>query len=943
MRIIEVRQGNEFRTIASNIYDEKQFFYQSYLQAAQCIGEIVNESIRFRERTQSGRQCDFRPYPPMSQEQALMGYSNNIVAFCAKRGQGKTSAMLSMAKAIELLPLDNLSEKYRSDAQKFWDTAQKEQLSPGGVSSGNRVTQSRFFVLDPIDPTMMEPCDSMFQNICSRMFQSYETYWNRMYCDRKDIDIGRGETLLKAFQRTFSTFMSLKNRHSSDDEDDLTRMSEASDSARVKKAFSALVEKFLAFIGKDMLVIQIDDADLATERAYELVEEIRKYCVIPNVLVLMAVHLETLRNCIEQENVRQYKYLLSNSMRVDHMDPHRCREIAERYIDKLIPGNHQIHLPYVEDSIRERSIQLDLKYLDKDGNDKLDVFPAKAEDGQENSEEERPQYQDILMRLVYKKTGVILMPPRSHLHNFIPRRFRELTHFLSIFASMKSVIAFDDPHAFVSPLKLFELRSTKNKDELMRQKERELEEELRQRLENLNQLEVYFFQHWCPPVVSKTEMKALLEIWQAPLRSKNKRTMAWLNNLYPPAPGLGVEKEHSHPEDKSSAAQETGYAWAQISGRLDEILHEERKEQRFGFIYAIRLYYTIYMNKIVLRGIESGKGFKELYDLYNGHLSLSAFLGKDEEKASFSVSVHLLKVLTADIKGTNDQTVIDRVCVPLDNGVEVRNVNSVFRRDGSQWKLSNDYHCLRVNLFYAPLNELRRFESAEEWTEGDYTVAASALQLLCNSDCQYRVKKYIQPYLRALCDWEKGITFAHWAQKVFTGVDAILQKEEVEKSTADIFGEIEINKHHLPIVSGFGEMFPKGSGHNESKKSFSSMLTVLYLANPSNCVEEYKNLLQKIHEAVDAEQFRAVLAKNDAIIQELCKIPAFVGFLTSVQNEEFAKKTEQTENKDLVQKQLNEVEQKRNMVQGETDIEKWDDLVAMLLNENWLSGHDSPN
>ena len=102
-------------------------------------------------------------------------------------------------------------------------------------------------------------------------------------------------------------------------------------------------------------------------------------------------------------------------------------------------------------------------------------------------------------------------------------------------------------------------------------------------------------------------------------------------------------------------------------------------------------------------------------------------------------------------------------------------------------------------------------------------------------------------------------------------------------------------------------------------------------------------MLQKIHEAVDAEQFRAVLAKNDAIIQELCKIPAFVGFLTSVQNEEFAKKTEQTENKDLVQKQLNEVEQKRNMVQGETDIEKWDDLVAMLLNENWLSGHDSPN
>lgn len=89
---IRIKEGNELHTATMDTYDEDAFFYSSYQQAAATVTKIVKLSNDYL--TKPARSSTSSGAPSYAQ------YHNNIVAFCADRGQGKTSAMLSMAEAL---------------------------------------------------------------------------------------------------------------------------------------------------------------------------------------------------------------------------------------------------------------------------------------------------------------------------------------------------------------------------------------------------------------------------------------------------------------------------------------------------------------------------------------------------------------------------------------------------------------------------------------------------------------------------------------------------------------------------------------------------------------------------------------------------------------------------------------------------------------------------
>ena len=360
---ITIYYGYEFRTYTGNIYDKNEFFYAQYCQTARCISEIVNESEIFCEKYRNGRS-EYDQESSRAERQELRGYPNNIVAFCSRRGNGKTSAMLSMTRALEMLPLkDETEEKYefwrkaRDTPRKFYDNNHENFER----KAKKQVEDCSYLVMETIDPANMEQNDSILLNILSRMYHM----WNQDFKQEKSRDEYISRDLVNAFQDAYRNVYSLKKPLEGDELDEydsLTRLSEKGDSVNTKHAFRKLVEYFLQYFKKNMLVIPVDDADLNTTRAYEIVEDLRKYCVGPRILVILALHLDTLRNCIEQENVKRYRYLLSNQMNIPHLPGNKCREMAERYIDKLIPGYHQIHLPYVDEWFRTGRSDINLFY-----------------------------------------------------------------------------------------------------------------------------------------------------------------------------------------------------------------------------------------------------------------------------------------------------------------------------------------------------------------------------------------------------------------------------------------------------------------------------------------------------------------------------------------------------------------------------------------------------
>ena len=370
-------------------------------------------------------------------------------------------------------------------------------------------------------------------------------------------------------------------------------------------------------------MIPVDDADLNTTRTFEMVEDIRKYCVGPRILVILAVHLDTLRNCLEQENVKRYEYLLSDQIKIPHLQESKCREMAERYIDKLIPGNRQIHLPYIDEWFRAERTDVNLYYK----------LPVRCFSDKENPRDFRrcrdllqygdfPQYRDLLdygensshnyqhrlFRLVYEKTGIILMPPRDYLHNFLPRRFREITHFLSYFCEMEDI----DVSGKGSIQRLLEFYYGKESPNDKEQQESPAL--LAARKENLERMMVYFLQHWCPVMLDKEQIWIIQEIHKVPLKLKCKKTIDLLREYCDKLAlrsidshvGSYINGEVHFPDEGDVGS------YADVMDVLDQMKEKLNVEFKFEFIYAIRLYYSICMNQSLCVHLERGDGFSEI-------------------------------------------------------------------------------------------------------------------------------------------------------------------------------------------------------------------------------------------------------------------------------------------------------------------------------------------
>ena len=299
---IKIKQGMEHYSNLMDIYDKNEFFYDSYRQAAYAITRIAEMSSVARKK-QNKPDNYINNYPSE--------FHNNIIAFCADRGQGKTSAMISMADALH-----KMDSSCREEKEIFWNKQCDNKET-------NPVLDTHFDCLSVIDPTCFEDNDSIIRTVISKMFKRASDKWksdsaaysfraDERYRDKKE----------KLSDKFFGCFKGLDYLYKEKKEissyyDDINMAAEYGDSNNFKKEFIELVDMYLDFMYQghenknSMLVIQIDDVDLNIEKSYSIVEEIRKYFVIPGVIVLMALHIGTLSRTIEQYYLQHYKLRFS--------------------------------------------------------------------------------------------------------------------------------------------------------------------------------------------------------------------------------------------------------------------------------------------------------------------------------------------------------------------------------------------------------------------------------------------------------------------------------------------------------------------------------------------------------------------------------------------------------------------------------------------------------
>ena len=169
---IEIRNGNEYRMLINNkIYDKSMFLYPVFKKSVEILREIC--------------LCEIEK----GNEQFALYYPNNIIMYCAERGGGKSSAMISFAAALKNLKKD--AKDGGSDFKDLW---------------GEIPDKYSFTVLDVVDPTTIFEKEIFMRIVLSKMFSEIRTLWKDQdnKVGNENCNISERNNILGKFRRCYA-------------------------------------------------------------------------------------------------------------------------------------------------------------------------------------------------------------------------------------------------------------------------------------------------------------------------------------------------------------------------------------------------------------------------------------------------------------------------------------------------------------------------------------------------------------------------------------------------------------------------------------------------------------------------------------------------------------------------------------------------------------------
>ena len=279
--------GEEKKVVQEERDFNKSIFHEQYKQAIRQIVELLDKP-----------QTDVP----------------NLIAFCGDRGEGKTSCMMTVSYIME----------HASDPEI------KDYLK---CIPGNNLQNHQVEILPVIDPAFFDKDHNVLELLLGQLYTNYKN-WQILNKEKKELIYGKTKNLTKQFQKAK---FCLRHMATAETEtyDPLEELEQLSAGIELGKCIKDLISNYLAMMGKDHLIIRIDDIDLNMSQAYKMCEQLRKYIVSERCLVMISVKIEQLLTTIE------------NAIHIEASYPETIdiSSMASKYVDKLIPMASRINMP----------------------------------------------------------------------------------------------------------------------------------------------------------------------------------------------------------------------------------------------------------------------------------------------------------------------------------------------------------------------------------------------------------------------------------------------------------------------------------------------------------------------------------------------------------------------------------------------------------------------
>lgn len=368
--------SNDYKPQIKQSISSSDAFLEQYRIAADTLEDILRVYNSINKKDDNGyKEIEF---------------PNNIIAFCGERGDGKTSMLLSFM---------NLLCKYKSDKNSA-----KELFA-------DKTNINRIIFADEIyvDPSALDGVHNILDLLVAKMFKNFrQSIENNKWKN----DIAQQQNLLKSFQVVYRLISIVKDSkkildNEFDYEGSVEKLSSLSDSMRLKEELTELVSQYNDYMNKGtgdtVIPILIDDLDMSFSYAYTMAEQIRKFLIIPGIVIILSVRIKQLLYCIKEYNISQLSWQVNkmSSLETDR----ELANMSSNYLSKLIPLAHRVNLPKVQDIHNVN--------IDYNGN-KYSLASLSI----------------LALQKIYQKTGMVFVLGENLTNRILPNNFRDMVSFI---------------------------------------------------------------------------------------------------------------------------------------------------------------------------------------------------------------------------------------------------------------------------------------------------------------------------------------------------------------------------------------------------------------------------------------------------------------------------------------------------------------------------------
>ena len=355
------RMGEETGIVIEKGNFSKSLFREHYIKALQIANDII------------GRQ-----------EQDA---SSNVIAFCADRGEGKTSCMRTVA---EILSSDEIYKRFKNEFSEI---------------KGLNIHPETLLCLNVIDPAYFDEKHNILELIVGMMYDYIKEFDINKKCSTED-----KVNVTSKFREVQKSLEYIEKASISETPvyDPLEKVESLSCGLVLPKMIKELMRDFLSIIGKERMIICIDDIDLNIQYAYQMTEQIRKYLSNDRCIILFATNVEQLTMVIRHSMEKELYG------RIVEGEKSGCQEMAAKYITKLLPTSQRINLVHIAD-LYDRQLVIE------------------GEDGDKNID---GKVKDVISQLIYAKTRYLFYNNESETSPIVPRNLRSFRHLVKLLMDM---------------------------------------------------------------------------------------------------------------------------------------------------------------------------------------------------------------------------------------------------------------------------------------------------------------------------------------------------------------------------------------------------------------------------------------------------------------------------------------------------------------------------